>query len=385
MSVVVALTCAVLAVCAKQCDKTEGRAVQCNTAKGGKRSKNSPKHSAPQWETKPTESHLDIRENTNVDLSCAVRGQPEPGLYWLNGRKRIDSNNTSKYRLKDGHLKIFNVKWIDAGPYTCVAENQYGQLNFTFEIRVLENMPLNDIAVVDQPVNQTAQLGDTVVFQCNSDDYPKPNISWTRQRDGHHGLEVVHSNKEKKLVIENVKKEDQGLYICNIENSKTRVELVGSLRVIEPGENLPFEPKCSMHLKREMYIDHATGCRTSEAVDLYYCMGTCGRSYFMPKIVVTENLSKTERADDVIAQTCQCCIGKLETMKIVEMECPLRQKSLAYIPVLHRCECQPCGGIDRKQSKNAQGHRSLRVGKTKNRKKKKKPPIKTKKTRNPIS
>ncbi|KAI8795962.1 fibroblast growth factor receptor 1, partial [Biomphalaria glabrata] len=54
------------------------------------------------------------------------------------------------------------------------------------------NMPLNDIAVVDQPVNQTAQLGDTVVFQCNSDDYPKPNISWTRQRDGHHGLEVVH-------------------------------------------------------------------------------------------------------------------------------------------------------------------------------------------------
>ncbi|KAH9513557.1 Contactin-6 [Bulinus truncatus] len=385
MSVILALTSVVIMVNTKHCDRKERENGQCSTGKGGKKSKNSQKNAPPQWQREPpAESHLDFRENALVELNCAIKGTPEPEFYWLSGRKRIDQKNTGKYEMTKGNLTIFNVKIIDSGPYTCIAENSFGQLNFTYEIRVLENMPLNDIDVVDRPVNQTAQVGDTVVFQCTSDDWPRPKIFWTRRRDSQNIFEVLSSpDKEDTLVIHNVTKNDQGLYTCNIENSGTRKEFSGSLRVIQQGEVLQTEPKCSMHLIREVYIDHATGCNTSQAVDLYYCMGSCGRSYYMPKIVVTDQLSKIEKADNVIAQTCNCCVGKLETVKIVEMECPLRQKSLAYIPVLHRCECRPCGGgggagVERKQMrKNDRRSQLLRDGKPRPKKKKKstkKPP-----------
>ena len=56
-----------------------------------------------------------------------------------------------------------------------------------------------------------------------------------------------------------------------------------------PGESLPFEPRCALHIRRQVLVDNTYGCQTTEPVEITYCMGSCGRSYFIPTMLTTDD------------------------------------------------------------------------------------------------
>ncbi|XP_059155115.1 fibroblast growth factor receptor 4-like [Physella acuta] len=333
-------------VAPKDCRKPVRTGTKCNPRreKSGRKSRSPLKNVAPYWERKPPKDrNIDAREGSDVTLYCNIKGSPDPDFHWLmNGRKLRAKKSKFLFRQHKSKLVIRNVTLNDSTDYSCVAENKFGQLNHTFNLRVLENMPLNDIEIVTRPENQTALIGDTVIFMCRSDDWPIPTVTWTCKRDSQVMYQVLKTSESNgDLVLPNVTKDDQGEYVCTIGNNKAHKTFTATLRVIALGESLPFEPLCSLHMRREVLVDHEGGCKTREPVDMYYCMGSCGRSYFTPQLIFSAN--KDPNAIETFAtQSCKCCVGIVERLRIVEFECPFGKKKKGFFTLLNGCQCQTC-------------------------------------------
>lgn len=295
------------------------------------------KEMAPFWKRGPPVAKVIGREGGSTSLDCRIRGYPKPSISWnLNGRP-MPSDKTKKYKLRRGKLLIKNIQQPDMATYTCIAKNKLGTLEFSYYLAVLENKPLQDIDVVKYPENQTAQVGDTVTFMCRSQDWPKPAVYWTRTTRTGKIIEMLeYKNTSEVLVMYNVTRDHAGVYTCFIGSGTNLRRLEATLTVIEPGESLPFEPRCSLHVRRQVMEDHSSGCRTEEPVDIHYCMGSCGRSYSIPQMVSSPTSSN-------LNQTCSCCAGVMEKLRIVTLKCPLGETKRGFYTLLSGCRCRACG------------------------------------------
>ncbi|KAK3747596.1 hypothetical protein RRG08_065464 [Elysia crispata] len=316
-------------------DKATGECISRRRRPGQKR-----KEVAPFWKKKPPESKVIAREEGNARLDCAIRGFPKPNISWNRNGRPLPMDKPKKYKVRRGRLLIRDIQQSDMATYKCMAKNKLGSLNFTFYVAVLENMPLKDIDVVKQPENQTAQVGDTVTFMCRSQDWPKPSVHWVRTTKTGMIIEMLeYGNSSEVLVIHNVTKDHAGVYTCFIGKNSNLRKLDATLTVIDQGETLPFEPRCSLHVRRQIMEDHSSGCRTEEPVDIHYCMGSCGRSYSIPQIVSSAESSS-------LNQTCSCCAGVMEKLRIVTLKCPLGESKRGFYTLLRGCSCRPCSFSD---------------------------------------
>ncbi|XP_035825972.1 fibroblast growth factor receptor 1 [Aplysia californica] len=352
---VCALVCllVLLAVCVtdagkKKCRDENGKKIKrCQVKRDGRNKGRKARGSpvAPFWKKgPPKDKQLIVREGSDVTLNCAMKGRPFPDISWLRNGKSLNPRASKKYRARRTRLYIHSVKIEDTATYTCIGKNKLGHLNFTYSIKVLENMPLRDIEVVDRPENQTAHVGDTVIFLCRSEDWPKPQVNWARKTDSRRVMEVITpvGNKSDVLVLHNVSKADTGSYMCYISNTLVGKQLSARLTVIEEGESLPFEPPCSLHVRRENYEDRQTGCKTTEPLEMHYCMGSCGRSYFVPQVMTSDDDAWLVPGAH-LNQPCRCCVGEVSDLRIVHLECPLGQTKRAFYTLLRDCVCKPCG------------------------------------------
>lgn len=67
------------------------------------------------------------RIGSSAVIFCRSNGHPKPTIKWLgpDDKPLIKSN---KYQImSNGDLYIKNIRWNDMGPYTCIAENRFGQ------------------------------------------------------------------------------------------------------------------------------------------------------------------------------------------------------------------------------------------------------------------
>ncbi|CAG5126827.1 unnamed protein product, partial [Candidula unifasciata] len=307
---------------------------------------------APYWKSgPPKDNQVVVREGSDETLNCAVKGSPNPEFSWLVNGKLLNTTKSKKFRQKKGRLMIDSVQLDDATDYTCMAKNKLGSLNYTYVIKVLENMPLNDIDVEDRPENQTAHVGDTVIFMCRSHDWPKPRVHWARKTNNKHLIEAIDTSSTEPdvLVIHNVTKNDTGKYICFISNDIVQKEFTATLTVIEEGESLPFEPHCSLHIRREVLVDHVHGCRSAVPVEIRYCMGSCGRSYYVPQLMTSDGVRKKASASSSSVKELslflfyRCCVGIIDGLRIVELDCPLGGRKRGFYTLLSDCQCQNCG------------------------------------------
>ena len=58
-------------------------------------------------------------------------------------------------------------------------------------VDITENKPISDINIIERPKNQTAHVGDTVVFMCRSDTWPAPSVHWARKPANKLVVEIV--------------------------------------------------------------------------------------------------------------------------------------------------------------------------------------------------
>lgn len=77
--------------------------------------------------------------NRTVLLECPVSGSPVPEVTWLKNSEplTLDDEESTTMNVEGRHLEIIRARLSDTARYTCVAENEAGQLRRSFDLEVL--------------------------------------------------------------------------------------------------------------------------------------------------------------------------------------------------------------------------------------------------------
>ncbi|XP_078587238.1 fibroblast growth factor receptor 2-like isoform X6 [Branchiostoma floridae x Branchiostoma japonicum] len=194
---------------------------------------------APVWQ-KPEDNQKIIAApaGNTVKMRCPATGNPRPTIRWLKDKQEFrESDRMEGYKIRNKHwsLVMTGIVPSDEGFYTCIIQNDYGSINHTYELDVIERSPSRPILAPGLPQNQTVVVGSTVDFQCKVFSDAQPHIQWLKHYEvngsyvdanGKPHVRVlktadVNNTKQdlEKLVLRNVTEEDAGQYTCLAGNS----------------------------------------------------------------------------------------------------------------------------------------------------------------------
>uniref|UniRef100_A0A182F0V4 Ig-like domain-containing protein n=1 Tax=Anopheles albimanus TaxID=7167 RepID=A0A182F0V4_ANOAL len=173
----------------------------------------------------PTSKDIVAQEGSNVSLSCAATGVPEPTITWKReGEKSVTSVENSGITSHDGPmLHIVNIQRHNAGSYHCIASNGVPP-TVSKRIIVTVNFP----PIVRLPSRQYhAELGGRVVLVCHSEAQPNSINYWMKGKgeiilQGGTYEKVLEDHVFKvtmQIVIRLEKASDFGVYKCVAKNS----------------------------------------------------------------------------------------------------------------------------------------------------------------------
>ncbi|XP_016004593.2 fibroblast growth factor receptor 2 isoform X13 [Rousettus aegyptiacus] len=195
---------------------------------------------APYWtNTEKMEKRLHAVPAANtVKFRCPAGGHPTPTMRWLkNGKEFKQEHRIGGYKVRNQHWSLImeSVVPSDKGNYTCVVENDYGSINHTYHLDVVERSPHRPILQAGLPANASTVVGGDVEFVCKVYSDAQPHIQWIKHvekngskygPDGLPYLKVLKAagvnttDKEiEVLYIRNVTFEDAGEYTCLAGNS----------------------------------------------------------------------------------------------------------------------------------------------------------------------
>ncbi|XP_036953570.1 fibroblast growth factor receptor 1-A isoform X8 [Acanthopagrus latus] len=179
-----------------------------------------------------------VPASKTVKFRCQANGNPTPTLKWYkNGKEFKRDHRIGGFKVRDHVWTIImeSVVPSDKGNYTCVVENQYGSINHTYQLDVVERSPHRPILQAGLPANRTAVVGSDVEFECKVFSDPQPHIQWLKHievngsRVGPDGLPYVRvlktaglntTDKEMEVLqLRNVSFDDAGEYTCLAGNS----------------------------------------------------------------------------------------------------------------------------------------------------------------------
>ncbi|XP_034463921.1 fibroblast growth factor receptor 2 isoform X2 [Hippoglossus hippoglossus] len=196
--------------------------------------------SAPYWTSSAKmekKLHAVPAANT-VKFRCAAGGNPRPKLRWLkNSRPFRQEDRMGGYKVRSQHWTLImeSVVPSDKGNYTCLVENEFGGINHTYTLDVVERSPHRPILQAGLPANTTVNVGEDARFVCKVYSDAQPHIQWLKHitqngsrygPDGHPYVRVLKTagvnttDKEiEVLYLPNVTFEDAGEYTCLAGNS----------------------------------------------------------------------------------------------------------------------------------------------------------------------
>uniref|UniRef100_A0AAY5KL56 Contactin 1b n=1 Tax=Esox lucius TaxID=8010 RepID=A0AAY5KL56_ESOLU len=154
-------------------------------------------------------------------MSCVANGKPTPYIRWLK-----DGFSYGK-----GELKFSSLTFDDSGMYQCIAENYWGIIYASAELRVIACAPTFEFNPVKKYL--LGANNGRVVIECKPRAAPRPKFTWTK------GKEVLFNNSrisimfDGSLEILNATRNDEGLYTCFAENDKGKANSSGILTITE--------------------------------------------------------------------------------------------------------------------------------------------------------
>uniref|UniRef100_A0A3Q1MU70 Fibroblast growth factor receptor 2 n=2 Tax=Pecora TaxID=35500 RepID=A0A3Q1MU70_BOVIN len=200
-------------------------------------SENSNSKRAPYWtNTEKMEKRLHAVPAANtVKFRCPAGGNPTPTMRWLkNGKEFKQEHRIGGYKVRNQHWSLImeSVVPSDKGNYTCVVENDYGSINHTYHLDVVERSPHRPILQAGLPANASTVVGGDVEFVCKVYSDAQPHIQWIKHvekngskygPDGLPYLKVlkhsgINSSNAEVLALFNVTEADAGEYICKVSN-----------------------------------------------------------------------------------------------------------------------------------------------------------------------
>nr|XP_058154252.1 fibroblast growth factor receptor 2 isoform X12 [Dasypus novemcinctus] len=216
---------------------------------------------APYWtNTEKMEKRLHAVPAANtVKFRCPAGGNPTPTMRWLkNGKEFKQEHRIGGYKVRNQHWSLImeSVVPSDKGNYTCVVENEYGSINHTYHLDVVERSPHRPILQAGLPANASAVVGGDVEFVCKVYSDAQPHIQWIKHvekngskygPDGLPYLKVlkhsgINSSNAEVLALFNVTEADAGEYICKVSNYIGQANQSAWLTVL-PKQQAPVREK----------------------------------------------------------------------------------------------------------------------------------------------
>ncbi|XP_064173136.1 inactive tyrosine-protein kinase 7-like [Anguilla rostrata] len=172
---------------------------------------------APEWVTKPEDSHLE--EGHPGYLHCHTRATPTPEITWLRSGVNINTEDGRFKQFPNGTLRINSVEVDDGVQFTCQSRTEGGVLSGQARVYVLERLKFTP---APQPV-QCLELNQEVSVQCSATGRQPPSILWVRTD----GSQIPPHVEQRNGVMHFLKvtRGDAGNYTCVASN-----ELQGAIR-----------------------------------------------------------------------------------------------------------------------------------------------------------
>ncbi|XP_056659258.1 fibroblast growth factor receptor 2 isoform X6 [Monodelphis domestica] len=216
---------------------------------------------APYWtHTEKMEKRLHAVPAANtVKFRCPAGGNPIPSMRWLkNGKEFKQEHRIGGYKVRNQHWSLImeSVVPSDKGNYTCIVENEYGSINHTYHLDVVERSPHRPILQAGLPANASTVVGGDVEFVCKVYSDAQPHIQWIKHverngskygPDGLPYLKVlkhsgINSSNAEVLTLYNVTEVDAGEYICKVSNYIGEANQSAWLTIL-PDEQAPVREK----------------------------------------------------------------------------------------------------------------------------------------------
>ncbi|XP_066297382.1 kin of IRRE-like protein 3 [Branchiostoma lanceolatum] len=164
-------------------------------------------------------AELPLTSGHELLLRCRSRGgHPPPRLVWYNGTKEFGSTKTPA-ETEDGQqsLELFSPrvsKWDNGANFTCIADQGFPHLvKPTGSSRILR-VNYSPIVSVPSPSVHVRE-GQTVNLTCYVDANPRATVRWRRLGDI---LPPKSRQIEKTLNLQQVSRQDRGVYQCEAKN-----------------------------------------------------------------------------------------------------------------------------------------------------------------------
>uniref|UniRef100_A0A3B3TYY5 Contactin-4-like n=1 Tax=Poecilia latipinna TaxID=48699 RepID=A0A3B3TYY5_9TELE len=179
-----------------------------------------------QWTQILKDAHMAI--DANLQWECKAIGKPKPKYRWLKNGQPLTTKE--RVHVEAGRLTISTIRLSDSGMYQCVAENEYGSLYASAELKVVASPP----DFTQRPVKKSTVIhrGGEVVLECRPNASPRATISWWRGDISVQKCAMILEDGT--LRIANISKADEGSYTCVARNHFGASSSTGALVVKEP-------------------------------------------------------------------------------------------------------------------------------------------------------
>ncbi|KAM9740982.1 vascular endothelial growth factor receptor kdr-like isoform 1-T1 [Menidia menidia] len=159
-------------------------------------------------------------EGDDVTLTCRATRYLYTGLQWLDSKNETITSNVSELGVHNYSISIslylYNVSQSGTKGYKCQAYKLHKRAELKMASLIVNERkrPWLSQNLTNQDVNSSS----TLVMACYASGVPRPHIIWFKN-----GVEVeespgVNLGEDGTLIIERVKKDDEGLYECVAQN-----------------------------------------------------------------------------------------------------------------------------------------------------------------------
>ncbi|XP_043941249.1 hemicentin-1 [Protopterus annectens] len=178
-----------------------------------------------------TTDHTTI-QNSPLELECHATGTPLPLITWLKNGQPVRQGDGVKILSSGQKLLILRAQVSDTGRYQCVATNEAGDDEKTFDVAVHVHPSIKSMG----PSERSVVIHKPITLQCIANGIPIPTITWLK--DGH-PVNIAKANIKLEsagriLQIIEAVLENAGRYTCVATNAAGEAKQHLLLHVHEP-------------------------------------------------------------------------------------------------------------------------------------------------------
>ncbi|XP_043097973.1 contactin-4 isoform X2 [Puntigrus tetrazona] len=191
---------------------------------------------APDFSQNQLKSHTLVKEGGDVLVECKPKMSPRGTISWRKGNDALRENSRIAV-LDSGSLRISNVTKSDAGTYTCVASNQFGEASSSGNMFVKE-----PTIITTAPNTLDVTVGESIILPCQVSYDPSLELKFTWFFNeqlihfGSHGgyFEKVGGHSAGDIMIRNIQLRHAGKYTCAVQTKVDSSSIATDLIVRGP-------------------------------------------------------------------------------------------------------------------------------------------------------